>query len=43
MILISIMDLLFPFDAYWWFYAAFVAGILVLLALDLGVFHRRSR
>jgi hypothetical protein len=31
---------LFPFAHYWWFYAAFTAGVLLLLALDLGVFHR---
>ncbi len=34
--------LLFPFREYWWFYAAFLALVLVLLALDLGVFHRRA-
>jgi len=33
---------LFPFDQYWWFYLAFLAGVLVLLALDLGVFHREA-
>jgi tellurite resistance protein TerC len=33
--------LLFPFGEYWWFYAGFLALVLVLLALDLGVFHRR--
>lgn len=33
---------LFPFGEYWWFYIAFVAFVLVLLALDLGVFHRHS-
>jgi tellurite resistance protein TerC len=32
--------LLFPFAEYWWLYAAFTAGVLALLALDLGVFHR---
>jgi tellurite resistance protein TerC len=32
---------LFPFAAYWWFYLGFTAFVLVLLALDLGVFHRR--
>ncbi len=32
--------LLFPFAEYWWLYAGFVAGVLVLLAVDLGVFHR---
>lgn len=34
---------LFPFAEYWWFYLGFTALILVLLAVDLGVFHRRSR
>jgi hypothetical protein len=33
---------LFPFAAYWWIYAGFTAFVLVLLALDLGVFHRRA-
>jgi tellurite resistance protein TerC len=33
---------LFPFVQYWWFYLAFLAGVLVLLALDLGVFHREA-
>ena len=32
--------ILFPFAAYWWFYAGFTVLILGLLALDLGVFHR---
>ena len=36
------MDLLFPFAEYWWFYAAFTGFVLLLLALDLGVFHRRA-
>ena len=31
---------LFPFQHYWWFYAGFTAFVLLLLALDLGVFHR---
>jgi tellurite resistance protein TerC len=31
---------LFPFAEYWWFYAGFTAFVLVLLAVDLGVFHR---
>ncbi len=31
---------LFPFAEYWWFYAAFTASVLALLAVDLGVFHR---
>ncbi|MGE0863252.1 MAG: TerC family protein [Vicinamibacterales bacterium] len=36
------MDLLFPFAEYWSFYAAFMAFVLVLLAIDLGVFHREA-
>jgi tellurite resistance protein TerC len=31
---------LFPFVEYWWVYAAFTGGVLLLLAVDLGVFHR---
>lgn len=31
---------LFPFQDSWWFYAGFTAFVLLLLALDLGVFHR---
>ena len=37
------MALLFPFGEYWWLYGLFVAGVLVLLALDLGVFRREAR
>jgi tellurite resistance protein TerC len=33
------MELLFPFAGYWTFYAAFTLGVLVVLAIDLGVFH----
>jgi tellurite resistance protein TerC len=33
---------LFPFVDYWWFYALFTLGVLALLALDLGVFHREA-
>jgi tellurite resistance protein TerC len=33
---------LFPFAQYWWFYLAFLGGVLILLALDLGVFHREA-
>jgi tellurite resistance protein TerC len=36
------MELLFPFAGYWWFYAAFTAAVLVVLAIDLGVFHREA-
>ena len=33
---------LFPFADYWWFYVAFTLFVLGMLALDLGVFHRRA-
>lgn len=33
---------LFPVADYWWFYLGFTVLILVLLAVDLGVFHRKS-
>lgn len=33
---------LFPFGEYWWFYAAFTAFVFLLLAVDLGVFHRHA-
>jgi len=36
------MPLLFPFAEYWWFYAGFTGFVLLLLALDLGVFHRQA-
>ena len=37
------MDLiLFPFADYWWFYAAFSVFVSLMLALDLGVFHREA-
>ena len=36
------MDLLFPFAEYWWFYVGFTAFVALLLALDLGVFHRHA-
>jgi tellurite resistance protein TerC len=34
--------LLFPFAEYWWLYAAFTAFVVLLLLLDLGVFHRQA-
>ena len=34
--------ILFPIAEYWWFYAAFTLFVLLLLALDLGVFHRKA-
>lgn len=33
---------LFPFTEYLWFYAAFTGFVVLLLALDLGVFHRKA-
>ena len=33
---------LFPFADYWWFYCGFTAFVIVVLALDLGVFHRTA-
>jgi TerC family integral membrane protein len=33
--------LLFPFAEFWWAYVGFTSFVLLLLALDLGVFHRR--
>ncbi|HEX5875436.1 MAG TPA: TerC family protein [Pyrinomonadaceae bacterium] len=33
---------LFPFVDYWWFYLGFTAFVFILLALDLGVFHRQA-
>jgi tellurite resistance protein TerC len=33
---------LFPMGEYWWLYAAFTAAVLILLALDLGIFHREA-
>ncbi len=34
--------LLFPFADYWWFYVGFAVFVLLVLALDLGVFHREA-
>src|SRR5262245_45530899 len=33
---------LFPFADYWWFYAGFTLFVVAMLAVDLGVFHRRA-
>ena len=33
---------LFPFAEYWPFYAGFLVLVCVLLAIDLGVFHRKA-
>jgi tellurite resistance protein TerC len=38
----SEFPVLFPFAEYWWFYLAFTGLVLVLLSLDLGVFHRKA-
>ena len=34
--------MLFPFADYWWFYAGFTMFVLLMLALDLGVFHKKA-
>lgn len=34
--------MLFPFIDYWWFYAGFTVFVLIMLALDLGVFNRKA-
>lgn len=34
--------MLFPFADYWWFYAGFTIFVLIVLALDLGVFHKKA-
>lgn len=36
------MKTYFPFSEYWWFYVLFVIGIIGMLAIDLGVLHRKS-
>jgi tellurite resistance protein TerC len=33
---------LFPFAEYWWFYGLFLAVVGIILALDLGVFHKKE-
>jgi tellurite resistance protein TerC len=33
---------LFPFADYWWFYGIFLLFVLLMLALDLGVFNRQA-
>lgn len=34
--------ILFPFNEYLWFYLGFTAFVLLVLALDLGVFHKKA-
>jgi tellurite resistance protein TerC len=33
----------FPWSDYWWFYAGFTIFVLAMLALDLGVFHKKAK
>ena len=33
---------LFQFYDYWWFYLGFILFVLILLAIDLGIFHRNA-
>lgn len=33
---------LFPFNDYWWFYLGFTVFVLIVLAIDLGVFHKTA-
>jgi tellurite resistance protein TerC len=33
---------LFPFSQYWWLYGLFILFVLGMLALDLGVFHKKA-
>jgi tellurite resistance protein TerC len=33
---------LFPFSEYWWFYLGFVGIVLLMLGVDLGIFHRKA-
>lgn len=35
-------SILFPFAEYWWFYIGFTLFVLLMLGLDLGVFHRQA-
>jgi tellurite resistance protein TerC len=37
------MPALFPIAEYWWLYTSFVGFVLIMLGLDLGVFHREAR
>ena len=33
---------LFPVSEFWWAYALFFLAVMAMLALDLGVFHRKA-
>jgi tellurite resistance protein TerC len=35
-------NLLYPFTEYWWVYLVFIGFVMSLLALDLGVFHKKA-
>jgi tellurite resistance protein TerC len=37
------MPTLFPIAEYWWLYTSFAGFVLIMLGLDLGVFHREAR
>jgi tellurite resistance protein TerC len=37
------MPVLFPIGEYWWLYTSFTGFVLIMLGLDLGVFHREAR
>lgn len=34
--------LLYPFTEYWWLYLGFIGFVIGMLALDLGVFHKKA-
>src|SRR5688572_7333903 len=42
MLLWALMTL-FPFQDYWWLYGLFTAGVLGLLAVDLGLLHKEPK
>ncbi|MCO6429506.1 MAG: TerC/Alx family metal homeostasis membrane protein [Deltaproteobacteria bacterium] len=35
--------ILFPTEEYWWFYIAFVVGVLILISIDLGLFKKHEK
>src|SRR5262245_20652196 len=39
---VKMQTVLFPISEYWWFYGLFTGFVLLLLAIDLGVFHRKA-
>jgi tellurite resistance protein TerC len=39
---IVLANIVFPFSEYWWFYGVFTLFVLLMLALDLGVFNRKA-